>query len=335
MKTPTLTLVLSNYNDGKFIDTALDGFANQVNDIDQFIFIDDASDDGSFEKMQAFALQMPNVILTRNEIRQGVIANFNRLLEQVHTDLVYFASSNDLILPGFFERARCILGEFPQAGLSSGLVRYMSIDGQAQETMASPTPLDCAGYLPPEVARKLLFDQGEWIVGGSTVYRTSALREAGGFMPQLFGACDGFAAALIAARHGACFVPEVQAQWRRDPSGFAGTTLMDFARAKAVLLTGGDQIGRNADIFLPGYGRRWQSRWLFSTLSVAADKGPELLSAAQEALEFHAIPRFMGKSRFLAKIGLFLRLRAFDLPHVVRRRLFSKMRRILNAEENT
>lgn len=331
MVIPTLTLIVSNYNDGKYIDQALDSFAQQSDQIDRIFLVDDDSDDDSFAKMQAFARKVPQTVLTLNEQRLGVIANYNRLLEQVSTDLVCFASSNDMILPGLFAQARNILGQYPQAGLSSARVRYMSLEGKAQEIMASPVPLDHAGYLDPEVTRRLLFQQGEWVIGNTTVYRTSALRRAGGFVPQLFGACDSFAATLIAARHGACFNPVVLAQWRRDPTGFANKTLLDLDRAKTALSTAIDLIEHNADIFQPGYRERWRSRWLFSILNAAVNQGPHHLAEAQRTLGTPPLPAFLGRHRHLAKLALFLRHRSFDLPHVIRRRILSRLQRAAPA----
>lgn len=323
MAIPTLTLIVSNYNDSKYIDQALESFAQQSDQIAQILLVDDASDDDSFAKMQAFARKVPQTVLTRNEQRQGVIANYNRLLDTVGTELVCFASSNDMILPGMFAHARSMLGQYPEAGLSSARVRYMSLDGEPQEVMASPMPLDHAGYLPPEIARRLLFAQGEWVIGNTTIYRTSALRQAGGFLPQLYGACDGFAATLIAARHGACFVPMVLAQWRRDPTGFANKTLLDLDRARKVLATGLAMIDNNADIFWPGYRDRWRSRWLYAVLNSAANQGPRQFSEAKQAFQISAFPTFVGRNRRLARLALFLRLRFFDLPVLIKRRLMS------------
>lgn len=320
---PTLTLVISNYNDGPFIDAALAAIEAQADQLERIVLIDDASDDDSLEKMEAFARRVPQTEVSQNTKRRGVIANYNTALETITTDLVVFASSNDMILPELFARSRLLMGDHPEAGLCSALVRYMSPEGKPQEVMASPIPLSQDGWLPPEAARRLLYREGEWAIGNTTIYRVSALRTVGGFRPELFGACDGFAASWIVCRFGACFMPRVLALWRRNPRGYANSTLDLFERASSVLATIPAIIADNSEVFPSGYNARWRSRWLFAVLVAAACKGPARLAQALEEFEVSGFPAVLARCPRLARIALLLRLRSFDLWPVMRRRLLA------------
>lgn len=321
MTLPTLTLVISNLNDGPFIGAAFEAIERQADQLERILLIDDGSEDDSVAQMEAFARRVPQTEIIRNTRRMGVIANYNSALDAVTTDLVVFASSNDIILPELFACSRRILGEYPQAGLSSTLVRYMSLEAEPQEIMASPMPLRRDGYLPPEAARRILFTEGEWTVGNTTVYRTSALRAVGAFRPELFGVCDSFASTWIACRFGACFMPRVLAMWRRDPTGYASSTIDMFDRAGSVLATIPELIERNPDVFPPGYAARWRSRWLFAVLAAAARKGPARLAEALEEFDISGFPALLGNAPRLARGLLLLRLRSFDLWPVLVRRL--------------
>lgn len=334
MSLPTLTLVISNLNDGPFIDAAFEPIEAQADQLERIILIDDGSDDDSVAQMKAFACRVRQTKVICNTKRLGVIANYNSALDTVTTDLVVFASSNDIILPGLFARSRQILGDHPRAGLSSALVRYMSLEAEPQEVMASPIPLRRDGYLAPETARRILFREGEWTIGNTTIYRVSALRAVGGFRPELFGACDGFASTWIACRFGACFMPRVLAMWRHDPAGYANSTIDMFDRASSVLTTIPELIAANAQIFPPGYAARWRSRWLFAVLVSAANKGPARLAAALKAFNVSGFPTFLGFSPRLARIALLFRLRRFDLWPILVRRMSAGVKQLRTRFNN-
>lgn len=320
MTLPTLTLVISNLNDGPFIGAAFDAIERQADQLERVLLIDDGSEDDSVAQMEAFARRVRQTEIICNPKQRGVIANYNAALDAITTDLVVFASSNDIILPELFARSRRMLGEYRDAGLSSSLVRYMSLEAEPQEIMASPIPLQRDGYVPPETARQILFREGEWTIGNTTVYRASALRAVGGFRPELFGACDSFASTWIACRFGACFMPRVLAMWRRDPTGYASSTIDFFDRAGSVLATIPSLIAENPEVFPPGYAARWRSRWLFAVLTTAARKGPGRLAEALKEFNVPAFPALLGNIPRLARLALLLRLRSFDLwPILVRR----------------
>jgi len=299
-----LTVVLPNFNHGRYVGAAISILLSQLAEEDELIVYDDASTDDSVAQIDAAFYGHGAARLIRNETRLGVVANLNRGLADANGRYVYFAAADDRVAPDFLMKSRSLLDRYPQAGFCSALVR--KIDSAGRDLGVIPTPIVTSdeGYLSSEKARKLLLETGDWAVGSATVYSCRPLREIGGFRPELGSFCDGFATQLLAVRHGACFLPEPLAFWRQLDGGYAARTVADISIATeiaecAVSLMG----GRYRTDFAPGYAEKWRRRWLESN--------------RRAALRL----RFGNLLGSCLGIPSFLRFRAGDVPRAVARRV--------------
>lgn len=215
---------MSNYNHAHYIGDALQALLNQTYHPTEILVIDDASTDNSREIIEQFAKRHPIIHAYRNDRNMGVLHNANRLLKLASCDYVYFASADDKILPGFFEKSMNLLAEYPQAGLCSTL--SLIIDKESTNKSLFPTPIiarqEC--FLSPRESLRILRHHGSWFMGNTTIYHRQRLIDAGGFIPELRAFCDGFISQVIALKHGVCFIPEPLAAWRRMNTGYAATT---------------------------------------------------------------------------------------------------------------
>jgi len=265
MKQPTLSVVVANYNHGRFLPEMIQAVLDQSYRPLEFIILDDASTDQSIQIIDAFASKDPMIRVVRNERNMGILHNLNRLLELSSGDYLYAAAADDKVLPGLLEKSMAMLAQYPQAGLCSALVQL--IDEVGKDTGRSPTPIIANDkcFLSPEHSLRALRQFGSWMTGNSAIYRRDALLGAGGFLPDLGSFCDGFAQQVIALRHGACFIPEVLAAWRRMDTGYASTTKANWMYSL--------QIGAEAerfmcstfrDLFPADYVESWKRQWLFA-----------------------------------------------------------------------
>jgi glycosyltransferase involved in cell wall biosynthesis len=314
---PPISIVLLNYNHGRFLGDALTALCARLESDDEVLAFDDASTDHSVAIYREFASKVPQLRLRLKERNQGVIASMNEGLRAARHDYLYFAASDDRVDLNFLPTMRDLLSAYPAAGLASCRCRLIDEDGRDLGLMKTPKVRSVAGFLDPaEVARAFLKDDN-WLVGASTIYRRAPLLEAGGFLPDLGSFCDGFASRVVALRHGVCFSPDALTNWRRLAEGYSSLEAANMERMSRICDTALTLMSTSyADCFPPQYPRRWRGRWLFGARyygwqqrqkSCAPSGGP-----LRRALRI--------AQTILISGALFLRYRPRDLVPVLKRR---------------
>lgn len=215
----TISVVIPNYNHGKYLPTALNAIFDQPRVPDEVIVVDDGSTDNSVEVLSDFAARYTRLKWVRNETNQGVVFSGNRGLDLAHCDYVYFASADDMVLPGFFEKSMAVLEEHPDAGLcctigewieeSTGFRWHVGV-GMANEP----------SRLTPEEMVRLELKNRLFIASHTVIFRRSVVHEFGKFRPELRWHCDWHMIQLAGFRYGICHVPEPLARFHIHPTSY-------------------------------------------------------------------------------------------------------------------
>ncbi len=221
-----------------------------------------------------------------------------------------------------------LLGRHPGAPLCSVLVDAVDEQGHIHP-QPRPVALGSASrYLSPAEVARVLTRHGSVFNGNGAVYRTAALRGIGGFDPALGARCDGYALQLLAARHGACYVPLTLAAWRQLEHSYAAQTTRSFEISLNLLDVVRSRLnGPDADAFPPECRRRMERRLRFATAAAGLSDatpdfaavasllhGPAMLQAAVSRLGRIAGPRVM-------RLAMFALLRPWDIASAVVRRI--------------
>jgi glycosyltransferase involved in cell wall biosynthesis len=198
---------MCSYNYGHFIGEALEAILSQSYRPTEVIVVDDASTDNSVDVIREFARRDTNVRLFRNERNMGVVFTANKGFGYASGEYVYFASADDRILPGFFEKSMNLLTRYPQAGLCcSDPIIFESETG-----VINRKPLffsNAARYFTPTELIKLARRTNISIRSQTVIAKHSVFRETGGLLPQLKWYCDWFCNYVISFRYGMCYIPE-------------------------------------------------------------------------------------------------------------------------------
>jgi glycosyltransferase involved in cell wall biosynthesis len=312
-----LSVVLTSYNYARFLPAALGALAGQTRPPDELIVIDDRSSDDSVAVIGAFLDRFADARLVQNPRNLGTIANLNLGLELARGDVVFFAAADDVTDPALLERGMGLLGAHPGAALFSARSDIIDKDGTVTGRLATGMPLRRPGFMPPDAVARQLMRDDTWLLGNTTLYRRAALVAAGGFAPELGSFCDGYVSRLLAARHGACYSPEVLCSWRRHPGGYAWSQTADLDQAQLLVGAVERRMAADGASFPPGYARRWKRRHLFGVRRFA-------LARQREAARVRggAVAETFARLREIAlTIGLFAAYRPWDLASVARRRL--------------
>ncbi len=230
---PTLSVAVPNFNHAQFLPECLESLLRQRVQPLEIIVIDDASTDNSVPLLEKFSESNPRITLHRNEKNVGVVATMNRALDLVNGQHVFLIGADDRALPGYFEKTMRLLAGHPGAGLCfSDPASFNDQTGKVSENRLhlSEAPV----FFSPDELMKLA-RRKRLLIPGNCIFRTSALRDAGGFLPELKWHCDFFASNVVALRHGACYVPEPLVQWRAVEGSYMTSGLREAGPQQAVV----------------------------------------------------------------------------------------------------
>ncbi len=259
----TLSACIPNYNHARYLPDALAALLAQERPPDEIIVLDDASTDDSVEVLRHFASENPILRVETNEQNLGVVRSMRRLTELASGEVVYYGAADDRVLPRLFGRSLEMLEKHPQAGFSCGISGQIAADGSDLGPFPSPIVASEPVYLPPERIRALLPQgrNGWFVLGNTALWRRDAVIEVGGFRPELGSFTDRFATMAIALRRGACFIPQVLAEWRRLDTGYsASSSAAAAAQRRLTEETLRLMQTEFADLFPPGYAESWRRR---------------------------------------------------------------------------
>jgi glycosyltransferase involved in cell wall biosynthesis len=127
-----VSVLMPVYNPGRFLDEAVESVLAQRYSAFELVAIDDASSDGSYERLCAFAARDPRVRVFRQARNLGIVAARNRAFREANPNAAYFAilDSDDVALPDRLALQVAFLESHPDHALVGGHTRI--IDAQSQ-----------------------------------------------------------------------------------------------------------------------------------------------------------------------------------------------------------
>lgn len=141
----SITLMLMVWNQRSTVDDAVAGCLGQTGAPLQILLSDDASTDGSYERMEALAAayQGPHRLrLNRNPRNLGIGAHFNRMVALSEGELLVVAAGDDVSLP---ERCARLAEAWVAAGRRPDLLAHPLIDMDAEGTRHGTVAVDDLG----------------------------------------------------------------------------------------------------------------------------------------------------------------------------------------------
>lgn len=219
MSRPRFSIVVPNYNHAALLPRCLDALLDQSCPPDEVLLLDDGSTDDSVAVMEAYARRSDRVRVLLNGRNLGVCATMNRGLEAVTGDFVGFMAADDRVLPGIFEKVLPLLERHPNAGAVSGLCEWRCEATGLTWFQGTRMPSEACYLPPPEMIR--LSRQGRLSIAAQhALFKTSALRAAGGWNPDLRWFTDCFSTWVVGFRLGVCHVPEVLSVFHTSPTSY-------------------------------------------------------------------------------------------------------------------
>jgi hypothetical protein len=222
MSLPRISVLVPCFNDGAYIDEALDSvFAQTYGDFEVVIVDDGSTDESTVRKLQT--LQRPRTSVFRTENR-GLPAARNYAASQANGDLFCALDADDRLAPAWFERAVAVLDSQPEIAFVS---HWLETFGD-QHWVWKPERCD----LPALLAHNT--------INGAALVRRMAFEAVEGYEESMRGGCEDWDFWLRIVEHGyqGAIVPEVLFYYRRRPESMSRAMTDDrgYPKPLAALL---------------------------------------------------------------------------------------------------
>lgn len=237
-----ISVILPNYNHGEQLATSLAAIIEQSEAFDEVLIIDDASTDNSLSIIANFARRCPQLRLVRHERQMGVAAAVNRGLSEVSCPYVVMASADEKLARNISSVFHGVLALYPDIKLAvscysewnekTGVTTNYGVrQGLGMWYATSDTPF----FVSADRFRALLKTNFVWLGVNTAMFAREALREVGGFDPNLQWHSDWFAIYTIAFRYGFCAVPKTLASFRLSEDSYSARGMRDPNRQEKVM----------------------------------------------------------------------------------------------------
>lgn len=156
---PLISVLMSNYNHGRFIPDAVDSVMKQTYQHFELIVCDDGSTDDSREVLDSLAASDARIRVLYKE-NGGQVSAWNLAFEHAHGEIICFLDADDMFTPDKLEKVVAAFVENPNAGRLSHRYQLTDADGTAIGVPA-PRTLE-SGWLADTA-----FDRGGWHGGNA------------------------------------------------------------------------------------------------------------------------------------------------------------------------
>lgn len=129
---PLVSYVVISYNQQEYIVDAIESALSQSYDNIEFIISDDASKDGTVEKIkEVISKYKRNIILSVNETNKGLVGNFNHALSLCSGEIIVVAAGDDISLLDRVERSVEVFSKYHDVSFLS--FNDQKIDAQGND----------------------------------------------------------------------------------------------------------------------------------------------------------------------------------------------------------
>ena len=169
-ETPRVSVVMPVHNAMPYLDIAVESILGQTYQSFEFVILDDASTDGSTERLREWAMRDPRIRLLEEKVNLGPALSSQRVAEAAHAPIVARMDADDVSYPRRLEDQLDVLDRFPGTGVVGGL--YDIIDAAGRQIRGPEAwRLIHPGSVPP-------------FGNGPLMYRREVFEEVGGYRRQ-------------------------------------------------------------------------------------------------------------------------------------------------------
>lgn len=164
---PLFSIVMVNYNQGDFIEEAIQSVINQGCDDYEFIIIDGASTDNSKMTIEKYSSKLAYWV---SEKDNGQSDAFNKGFSRARGEFYFWLNADDILLPNSLSLAKKEIKKRPEGKWFTANTIFMNTEGRIIRCSRGPRWYD------------FLLKNGQlYVYGPTSIFHKDLFKEAGGF----------------------------------------------------------------------------------------------------------------------------------------------------------
>lgn len=164
-----ISIILSFYNEERYLKKAIDSVLAQTYHNFELIIINDGSDDGSESIVNSYSDE--RIIYEKNSENRRLAYSRNRGLELATGDYIGFFDADDIMMPDKMEKQIRYFKEHRDVTLISGGYKYMDADGNVEDAVIVPE------YRNNEQIRAYMLYRNCIACAGATLFHRSIIEK--------------------------------------------------------------------------------------------------------------------------------------------------------------
>lgn len=236
MQQPLLTIVITNYNHGKYLPKAIDSLVSQDFFPFEVLIIDDASTDHSLEVIDEYARRYPLIRVIKHAVNRGICFSLCEGVEAAKGTYVHTMGADDYRLPGFVKKTMDLLVKHPQIGVACSDFGYIKGDTNEGPILSEKLigSLSAPAVFSPQEVLRIFQTTHLWVPGHTAIFKRELALKYKKYDEKLKFLCDWFLLHQIALNEGVGYVPETLSVWWIRASSYSSSLLEDKKNKKEV-----------------------------------------------------------------------------------------------------
>ncbi|MEO0132854.1 MAG: glycosyltransferase family 2 protein [candidate division WOR-3 bacterium] len=222
---PLVSVIMPAYNAEKYISEAIESILNQTFKDFEFIIVDDASTDKTWEIIQEYARKDDRIIAVRNEKNLYIAENRNKGLSYARGKYIVWQDADDISIPTRIEKQVAFMEAHPEVGICGAYIQSFNENGD----------LDIRKYATDDaILRKHIFKFSP-VAQPVAIVRKESIDKVGYFNPAYPPAEDIDMSFRIGEYYKFANIPEVLLKYREHSSSATFTKLRKQIKATLAI----------------------------------------------------------------------------------------------------
>ena len=261
-----VSVIVPNYNYGRYLDERLQSLLNQTFTDLEVIVVDDASTDDSREVVSRYTGDARVKTAWFDQQSGSAYRRWNDGARQASGRYLHFAGADDACEPALIERLVEALERHPQAGLAYSRCQVIDSDGRPQSIIPSHPRWESDFVSSPEEELPFLLDQRTIPTASAVLVRRDLFERCGGFDTSFELAADHMLWAQVLRQSGFAYVADALSRFRTHDrtvraQAKSTTRVMERYRVYGFILRAFEVDDNARERTLERLARHWIECW--------------------------------------------------------------------------